>query len=93
MILNRAVKHPDAPPYPSYVRASIILGANIIQPVPGNPQRSKLTMITQVDPGGFTPPMIVNQVFLLLACIAQLDSSLFIFSVMCFGSDWLYEEY
>lgn len=64
------------------MRGSIILGASIIQPVPGNPRRSKLTMITQVDPGGFTPPMIVNQVFYII--IANINVGvLFCFCQLC----------
>lgn len=62
VVLNRAIKHKEAPPSQKYVRGSIILGANIIQPVQGHPHMAKLTMITQVDPGGFAPPMIVNKV-------------------------------
>jgi hypothetical protein len=65
VILNRAMNHPLAPQNPEYVRAAIVLGANIIQPLPQDPNKCKLTMITQVDPGGFTPPMIVNHVSLI----------------------------
>eukprot|EP01039_Chlorochromonas_danica_P000263 gene263-282_t len=60
VVLNRATKHPDVPVLPNYVRGSIVLGANIIQPIPGKSNMCRLTMITQVDPGGFAPPMIIN---------------------------------
>ena len=60
VILNRATNHPKAPQRPEYVRASIILAGNIIQPIPGYPKKCKLTMLTQIDPGGITPPWIVN---------------------------------
>lgn len=60
VIINRAVTHPDAPVLPEYVRASVILAANIIQPIPNSPNKCKITMITQMDPGGFAPPVIVN---------------------------------
>jgi hypothetical protein len=39
-----------------------LAAANIIQPVSGRPGWSRLTMITQVDPGGFAPASIMNQV-------------------------------
>lgn len=60
VVLNRAVEHPLVPVTRNYVRASIVLGASIIQPVPGDPRRSRLTMITQLNPGGFAPPAVVN---------------------------------
>eukprot|EP00981_Chlorochromonas_danica_P002125 scaffold424_cov165-Ochromonas_danica.AAC.25 len=50
VVLNRATKHPDVPVLPNYVRGSIVLGANIIQPIPGKSNMCRLTMITQVDP-------------------------------------------
>lgn len=62
VILNRATNHPKAPQRPDYVRASIILAGNIIQPIPGYPKKCKLTMLTQIDPGGITPPWIVNHI-------------------------------
>eukprot|EP01031_Cornospumella_fuschlensis_P032160 gene32160-38900_t len=60
VVLNRATKHPAAPTTSKYVRGSVILGANIIQPIQGRKDQCRLTMITQVDPGGFTPPVIIN---------------------------------
>lgn len=62
VILNRAVNHPDAPTSSQYVRGAIVLGASIIQPMKGNPNKCRLTMMTQVDPGGFSPPLIVNHI-------------------------------
>ena len=62
VILNRAIKHPRAPPRPDYVRASIILAGNIIQPISGQPKKCKLTMLTQVDPGGVIPPWVINHI-------------------------------
>mmetsp|Transcript_9735 Transcript_9735/g.13308 ORF Transcript_9735/g.13308 Transcript_9735/m.13308 type:complete len:557 (-) Transcript_9735:40-1710(-) len=62
VVLNRATTHEEAPVSNDFVRAAIVLAANIIQPVPGNPNACKLTMITQLDPGGFAPPVIVNNV-------------------------------
>lgn len=62
VVLNRATKHPDAPTTSKFVRGAVILGANIIQPVKGHKDQCRLTMIAQVDPGGFTPPVIINHV-------------------------------
>lgn len=62
VVLNRAVTHPEAPVNNKFVRGAIVLGANIIRPIKDNPKACELTMITQVDPGGFAPPMILNHV-------------------------------
>ena len=43
--------------------------ANIIQPLPGN-RKCKLTMLTQVDPGGFAPPVLINHVRLHYHCFS-----------------------
>ena len=42
--------------------------ANIIQPLPGN-KKCKLTMLTQVDPGGFAPPVLINHVRIHYYCL------------------------
>lgn len=60
VVLNRAVKHENAPVTSEYERAAIVLAANIIQPIKGSSNKCKLTMITQVDPGGFVPPVLMN---------------------------------
>lgn len=63
VVVNRAVEHPDAPRTDKYVRAEILMGANIIQPVAGKPHQALFTIVTQVDPGiKFAPPAIVNKV-------------------------------
>lgn len=62
VVLQRAIEHPDVPHRPGLVRGEITLGANIIQPIPGKPNTCKVTMITQVDPGGFSPPVVINMV-------------------------------
>ncbi len=61
-VVNRGAEHPDAPRTDKYVRAEILMGANIIQPVAGKPGQALFTIVTQVDPGGFAPPAIVNKV-------------------------------
>lgn len=62
IVINKATTHPDAPTTAGYVRGAIVLGANIIEPVPGDGRKSKVTMIAQLDPGGFAPPVAVNHV-------------------------------
>lgn len=62
VVLSRAVAHKDAPVTPSYQRAAIVVAANIIRSVPGNPNKCHVTMLSQVDPGGFIPPSIINLV-------------------------------
>lgn len=62
VILNKATTHPEAPHVAGYVRGSIVLAANIIQPIPGDSRKSRLTMLTQLDPGGFAPPVAINHV-------------------------------
>lgn len=62
VVVNRGAEHPDAPRTDKYVRAEILMGANIIQPVPGKPNQAVFTIVTQVNPGGFAPPAIVNKV-------------------------------
>jgi len=59
VVLNRATTHPNAPPVdPAFVRGRIVLAANIIQPL--GRHKCKLTMLTQLDPGGFAPPTVIN---------------------------------
>ncbi|CAM9584997.1 unnamed protein product [Chrysoparadoxa australica] len=62
VVINRAATHPAAPVTNTYVRAAILLGANIISPCPGSPGETKFTMITWVDPGGVAPSWIVNKI-------------------------------
>ena len=55
VVLNTATEHSQAPVTNKYVRASIILAANIIQPIANDPNKCRLTMLTQLDPGlGYT---------------------------------------
>jgi len=60
IVLNKGVSHPDAPITSNYVRGEIVLAANIIKPV--SSKKCHLTMITQMDPGGFAPPAIINHI-------------------------------
>jgi hypothetical protein len=49
-VVNRGAEHPDAPRSEDFVRAEILMGANIIQPMPGHPDKTIFSMVTQVDP-------------------------------------------
>ena len=62
VVLNTATEHPLAHRDPRYQRGYIVLGANIIQPIPGENKKCRLTMLTQVDPGGILPPMLINSI-------------------------------
>lgn len=62
VVLNKATEHTQAPRSAKYVRGAIMLAANIIEPIKGQPNKCKLTMLTQLDPGGFFPAAIVNNV-------------------------------
>jgi len=48
VVVNRKAEHPDAPATDKYVRGKILMGANIIQPIPGHPNRCRFSMVTQV---------------------------------------------
>lgn len=47
-----------------FVRGRIVLAANIMQPIKGKPNQCDVTMMTQLDLGGFAPAPIVNQLCL-----------------------------
>ncbi len=61
-LVSSATTHTDAPSTNKYCRASIVIGANIIQPIPNYRHKCKLSMLTQLDPGGIIPPAVVNNV-------------------------------
>ena len=46
-LLLRAATHPDAPSEPGYVRARILKGMHLVQPIHGQPGRSNFTTVTQ----------------------------------------------
>lgn len=60
--LSRAVQHEKVPVTSEYQRAAIILAANIIQPIHESPNKCKLTIIAQVNPGGIIPPALINHI-------------------------------
>ncbi|KAM3570646.1 hypothetical protein VYU27_007289 [Nannochloropsis oceanica] len=61
IVLNRAASHPEAPPSDKYVRAEVLMGASIIQPVPTHPNKCVFTTIAHINPGGLVPPFLVNK--------------------------------
>lgn len=61
IVLNRAAEHHLAPPSDRYVRAEVLMGASIIQPVKGDPGKCVFTTIAQINPGGLVPPFLVNK--------------------------------
>ena len=63
--LNTATQHKDKPAgNDGYVRGRIVLGANIMRPMKGKPNLCEVTMVTQLDPGGFAPAPAVNKLCL-----------------------------
>ena len=54
MITNRPAYHPDFPPNSKYVRATLLLVGNIIEPVNslGREQYTRLTQVAHINPGG-----------------------------------------
>jgi hypothetical protein len=59
-LLLRATTHPAMPPRPGYVRAKIVRGATVMQPVHGAPGVTNFTITQQVDAGGVIPPSVLN---------------------------------
>jgi hypothetical protein len=51
IIMNRPAYHPSYPTSNKYVRATILLAGNIIQPL-DNGRKTLLTQIAHVNPGG-----------------------------------------
>ena len=61
LLLQHAV-HPSAPLERNYVRAKILRGMHLVQPVEGQPGKSNFTCMNQVDAGGAIPPFVMNMV-------------------------------
>eukprot|EP00966_Prymnesium_polylepis_P192971 4472750-Prymnesium_polylepis.1 len=47
-LLLRHADHPEAPVYPKYVRAKILRGMHLVQPVRGSPGKANYTFCSQV---------------------------------------------
>ena len=61
VLLLRAVEHASMPPQKTHVRARIVRGMHLIQPVAGQPARTNFTFCQQVDVGGILPAWLMNQ--------------------------------
>jgi len=59
VFLLKAIEHRRAPLVNGCVRAKL-LGMNLIQPVPGEPDKCEFTFTQVVDPGGAVPARIMN---------------------------------
>jgi len=52
VVVNRPAVHPSRPAGGRYQRAEILLAGNVMKPVKGHPEKTALTLITHVNPGG-----------------------------------------
>jgi len=59
-LLLQAVDHPAMPPHPDYVRAKILRGMHLVQPVHQKPGQTNFTFTQQVNAGGVLPAWLMN---------------------------------
>jgi len=59
-LLLQAVDHPQMPPRPDYVRAKILRGMHLVQPVHKKPGLTNFTFTQQVNAGGALPAWLMN---------------------------------
>eukprot|EP01137_Pigoraptor_chileana_P008819 Opistho-2@56171 len=57
-----SVEHPDHPELSGFVRANIVCGGFVIRPVEGEPMKTDLVYVAQVDLRGSIPSAVVNKV-------------------------------
>ena len=60
-VFQRAVKHPGMPKKSGVVRAEILRGMFLIQPVPKQPGLTNFTFTQQLNCGGIVPAWLMNQ--------------------------------
>ena len=60
MLLLQAIEHPAMPPRRGFVRAKLIRGITLMQPVRGQPGTTNFTFTQQVDAGGVIPAWLMN---------------------------------
>lgn len=60
VLILHAAEHADAPVLDECVRAKIIRGMHLVQPVAGKPQQTNFTFTQQVDAGGIVPASLMN---------------------------------
>ena len=61
-LLLRAVEHPAMRPRKSHVRAKVLRGMHLIQPVRGAPHRTNFTLTQHIDTGGVVPAWLMNTI-------------------------------
>lgn len=61
VVLQRAVKHPSMPKRSGYVRAEVLRGMFVVQPVEGSPGLTNFTFTQQINVGGLPPAWLINQ--------------------------------
>ena len=52
MSVNRPATHPSRPAGNKFQRAEVLLAGNVIRPIKGEPEKTFLTLITHINPGG-----------------------------------------
>jgi hypothetical protein len=60
-LLLKAVEHPAMPVRQGYVRAKILRGMHLVQPVQGNVAVANFTFTQQINVGGIIPAWLINQ--------------------------------
>ena len=61
VFFQEATTHPAAPPLRGVVRAKILRGMFLVQPVPGCPRQTRFTFTQQCDAGGVIPSWLMNR--------------------------------
>jgi len=61
VFLLQAVEHRAMPPQRGCVRAQILNGMNLVQPVPGNQHKTNFTFTQQANLGGIVPAWVANR--------------------------------
>jgi hypothetical protein len=59
-ILLKAVKHHEMPVRSGYVRAEIMRGMHLIQPMKGDPSKTNFTFTQHINTGGVIPAWLMN---------------------------------
>jgi len=58
--LGRSMKSSFYPEKPGRVRGTILASGYVVEPIPGDPNSSKVYYVAQVDPRGWVPAWAVN---------------------------------
>jgi hypothetical protein len=60
VLMLRAVDHAAKPVSSDYVRAKILRGMHLVQPVKGSPGKTNFTFTQQINTGGVIPAWLMN---------------------------------